>query len=104
MIETCSILFAGLSASDMTLASGHLSRSGHQVVVAANAAEAQEKLNAQKVDLLYLQVPSDGTAVKKLDEIVSVLMEVETLDRQAFEELMGEGLANRETVPTYGDG
>ena len=72
MIETCSILFAGLSASDMTLASGHLSRSGHQVVVVANAAEAQEKLNAQKVDLLYLQVPSDGTAVKKLDEIVSV--------------------------------
>jgi len=72
MIENCSILFAGLSASDTTLASGHLSRSGHQVVAAADAAEAREKLKAQKIDLLYLQVPPDDTAVQKLDEITSV--------------------------------
>ncbi len=71
MAEMYSILLAGLNTSETSFVSSWFSRSGHEVITAADAAEARDKLNNQKVDLVYLQAVSEEKVTNRLEEIVA---------------------------------
>jgi len=66
MNNTYSILLAGLKDPQQSLACGHFSRSGYQIITAKSLTEAKDKLKNQKIDLVYLQ-PSAGQFA--LDEL-----------------------------------
>jgi sigma-B regulation protein RsbU (phosphoserine phosphatase) len=72
MIETYSILLTGLSASDASFVSTHLSQSGHAVNAAADVAEALERLQKQTVDLVLLQAASNDGSVHVLEEVAGL--------------------------------
>jgi phosphoserine phosphatase RsbU/P len=72
MAETRSILFVGLNASEENFISSHFSRSGHEVISIGDYAEARQKLNTQKIDLIYLQASADKKAIPALEEIAGL--------------------------------
>ena len=72
MIETYSILLTGLSVSDASFVSTHLSQSGHAVIAAADVAEALERLQKQTVDLVLLQAASNDGSVHVLEEVAGL--------------------------------
>ncbi len=64
------ILLIGLKTHEESFAASHFSRSGHQIITAASAVEAKDRLKSQKIALAYLQASSDENAVQELREIV----------------------------------
>lgn len=69
MDETYSILLAGLKAAEENLASTHFSRSGHRIATAGSVFDALEKLQAQRMDLIYFQASADTETVREIGEI-----------------------------------
>jgi serine phosphatase RsbU (regulator of sigma subunit)/pSer/pThr/pTyr-binding forkhead associated (FHA) protein/CheY-like chemotaxis protein len=69
MDETYSILLAVFKAAEESFASLHFSQSGHRIVTADSIFDAVEKLQAQKIDLIYFQASADNTTVHEIEEI-----------------------------------
>jgi sigma-B regulation protein RsbU (phosphoserine phosphatase) len=69
MAESCSILLAGLEASEESLASTHFAGVGHRIVTARDFADAGEKLNAHKIDIFYFQAAADSQAMYEIEKI-----------------------------------
>ena len=72
MIETHTILFTGLSASDASFVSTHLFQWGYEVIAAADAAEALERLQDQRIDLVLLRDTSNDGSMRRLEEIAGL--------------------------------
>jgi len=72
MIETYSILLIGLSASDASFVSTHLSQWGHEVIASGDVAEALERLQDQRIDLLLLRDASNDGSMRMLEEIAGL--------------------------------
>jgi phosphoserine phosphatase RsbU/P len=68
MAENYSILLAGLTSSEESLALNHFVQSGHRVVAARDVGEAKEKARNQEVDLVLLRASADLKAVDELKE------------------------------------
>jgi len=68
MAENYSILLAGLTSSEESLALNHFVQSGHRVVAARDVGEAKEKAKNQAVDLVLLRASADLKAVDELKE------------------------------------
>jgi serine phosphatase RsbU (regulator of sigma subunit)/DNA-binding response OmpR family regulator len=68
MGESCSVLLAGLKASEENFVISHFTQSGHIVVTAKDIVEAKEKLKTHTMELVYLQASSDAKAVDEVKE------------------------------------
>lgn len=69
MDETYSILLAGLKATEESLALQHFSQSGHRMATAENVFDALDKLQGQRIDLVYFQASADSETVGEVEKI-----------------------------------
>ena len=69
MNDSFTIMCTGLNPSEESCASTHLSQSGHQVILSKNFAEAREKMEAQRVDMVYFQASESDRALDTIKEI-----------------------------------
>jgi sigma-B regulation protein RsbU (phosphoserine phosphatase) len=69
MTDSFTIMCTGLNPSAENCASTHLSQSGHQVILSKNFAEAREKMEAQRVDMVYIQASESDRALDTIKEI-----------------------------------
>jgi|WetSurMetagenome_2_1015567.scaffolds.fasta_scaffold10823_6 phosphoserine phosphatase RsbU/P len=69
MVETYSLLLAGLETQEEKFISTHLAQSGHQIVTVKDVADAKEILKAQQIDFIYFQASADNRVLHELEEI-----------------------------------
>jgi phosphoserine phosphatase RsbU/P len=65
-----SVLLAGLKGEE-SIVSSHFARLGHQIITAADAFEAKQKLRNSPADLAYLKPTSDDRAVQELRQMTA---------------------------------